>query len=151
MPSCCCCYGGQVTQCCSPAAQCVNALTACNSSGSVAYNPNTNSCSTGGVTNTSANPLPAPDASGGNGSFLNTLQQFMTQGLDPSVICRTEFGLGALNCRLSVAACGQVQPGAAQSPQRGITQTSPSGSALTKLLPLLLLGVAAYVVYRMVD
>lgn len=75
---------------------------------------------TGGVINTAQNPLPAPDAGGGNGTYPSVLQQTMTQGLNDALISATEFGLGALNDRLAVAATGQVQPAATQSPAKGI-------------------------------
>lgn len=75
---------------------------------------------TGGVINTAQNPLPAPDAGGGNGTYPSVLQQTMTQGLNDALVSATEFGLGALNDRLAVAAYGQVQPVAAQSPNRGL-------------------------------
>lgn len=89
---------------------------------------------TGGVINTAQNPLPAPDASGGNGTFPSVLQQTMTQGLNDSLISATEFGLGALNDRLAVAATGQVQPVAAQSPAQGITPMASKGISQTTLL-----------------
>lgn len=81
---------------------------------------------TGGVINTAQNPLPAPDASGGNGTFPSVLQQTMTQGLNDALVSATEFGLGALNDRLAVAAYGNVQPAAAQSPARGFGSISPT-------------------------
>jgi len=80
-----------------------------------------NASTTGGVINTAQNPLPAPDAGGGNGTYPSVLQQTMTQGLNDALVSATEFGLGALNDRLAVAAYGHVQPAAAQSPNRGIS------------------------------
>lgn len=91
----------------------------------------------GGVTNTAQNPLPAPDASGGNGTFPAVLQSTLTTGLNDALISATEFGLGALTCRLSVAATGAVQPAAAQSPAIGFN-VSPG------LLLLIGLGVLAF-------
>jgi hypothetical protein len=100
-----------------------------NSSGTVAYNPNTTvTDTTGAVINTAQNPLPAADASGGNGSFLSPLQNVLTQGLNDTLISATEFGLGAFNDRLAVAATGGAQPAAAQSP--GIRKTANTTSWL---------------------
>jgi hypothetical protein len=115
---------------------------ATNTSGSVPYNPYTNTgATTGGVVNTAQNPLPAPDASGGSGSFLSTLQNTMTQGLNDSIISATEFGLGSLADRLSVNANANVQYASAQGvPARAFTK-GPS--------PLFLIGaaVAIYLIF----
>ncbi|SRR5579862_1567776 len=70
----------------------------------------------GGVINSAQNPLPAPDASGGNGTFPGPLQATLTRGINDALVSATEFGLGALNDRLAVAANGGVQPAAAASP-----------------------------------
>lgn len=139
----CACFGG----CLSQAGTCgtgssLDSYDATNTSGSVAYNPNTNAGAAGGVVNAASNPLPAPDAGGGNGNFLSGLQQVMTQGLNDAVVSATEFGLGALNDRLAVAAGGQVQPAAAQSPAPG--SLTVTGGALKWLL----LAGLAYVAYR---
>jgi hypothetical protein len=127
MPCCLSCVGG----CLGSSPQPINCIDAANTSGTTAYNPYTSTCATGGVVNSAANPLPAPDASGGNGNFLAPLQQVMVQGLNDAVVSATEFGLGALNDRLAVAAQGPVQPAAAQSPA---TAAKPGAGIGTLLL-----------------
>jgi hypothetical protein len=75
----------------------------------------------------------------------------MTQGLDSSIICKTEFGLGSLTCRLGVSACGQVQPGAAQSPASGAsTGPATTSNPLSSWLPILLFAGAALIIYKVV-
>jgi hypothetical protein len=62
----------------------------------------------------------------------------MTQGLSEAAIGATEFGLGALNDRIAVAATGQTTPLAAQSPNRGL---------LGGISPIVLLGGAALLIF----
>lgn len=88
---------------------------ASNTSGTTAVAPAV-AAGSGGVINTAQNPLPAPDASGGNGTFPGPLQSVLTQGLNDTLVSATEFGLGALNDRIAVAASGLAQPAAAPSP-----------------------------------
>jgi hypothetical protein len=113
---------------------------ATNTSGAVPYNPDTNTgATTGGVINTAQNPLPAPDASGGSGSFLSQLQNTMTQGLNDSIISATEFGLGSLSDRLSVNANAAVQYASAQGVPARAAAKGPS--------PLFLIGAAVAVYF----
>jgi hypothetical protein len=114
---------------------------ASNQSGTTPILP-ANASTTGGVINTAQNPLPAPDAGGGNGTYPSVLQQTMTQGLNDALVSATEFGLGALNDRLAVAAYGHVQPAAAQSPARGIG-VSLSPTALLVIGAIIVIAVLA--------
>lgn len=95
----------------------LDAYAAYDSSGTVAYNPDTTVQSTaGGVVNSSNNPLVAPpDASGGNGSFLTPLQNAMTQGLNDTLVSATEFGFASLTDRIAVAT-GVARPVPAGAP-----------------------------------
>lgn len=88
---------------------------ATNTSGTAPTSPAV-AATAGGVINSAQNPLPAPDASGGNGTFPGVLQGVLTQGLNDTLVSATEFGLGALNDRIAVAATGGAQPAAAPSP-----------------------------------
>lgn len=77
--------------------------------------------STGGVLNSSANPVTSNsgpvDASGGNGSIPDVLQNIATQGLNDAQISANEFGLGSLTDLLRVGAGGQTTAASAPSPQ----------------------------------
>jgi hypothetical protein len=74
---------------------------------------------TGSVINSSANPITTNsgpvDASGGNGSIPNSLQNIATQGLNDAVVSAQEFGLGSLTDLLRVGAQGQTTAASAPS------------------------------------
>jgi hypothetical protein len=126
-----------------------DSLDAGNVSGTVAYNPQTTTQSTaGGVVNSASNPLTAPpDASGGSGSILTSLQNTLTQGLNDAAISATEFGLGALNDRLAVATgTGVVTPAAAQS--RGRASVSLAANKGGWILIAALAAIVIYVATR---
>ena len=112
-----------------------------NSSGTTGVDASTTTDSTtGAVINTAQNPLPAPDASGGNGSFLSTLQTTLTSGLNDGIVSATEFGLGALNDRLAANASGNIRPAAAQG-----VPPSFAGASIGKWL---ILGALGFLVYK---
>ena len=85
--------------------------------------------STGSVINSSANPITTNsgpiDASGGNGSIPNSLQNIATQGLNDAVVSAQEFGLGSLTDLLRVGAQGQTT--AASAPSAPTQQSTTSG------------------------
>lgn len=114
---------------------------ATNSSGTTANLPAV-AATAGGVINSAQNPLPAPDASGGNGTFPGPLQGVLTQGLNDTFVSATEFGLGALNDRIAVAAQGFAQPAAAPSPAAGL------GFAISPMALLLIGGVILFFVLK---
>ena len=74
---------------------------------------------TGSVINTSANPITTNsgpvDASGGNGSIPNVLQNISTQGLNDAVVSAEEFGIGSLTDLLRVGAQGATTAASAPS------------------------------------
>lgn len=115
-----------------------------NASGAVAYSAdNYVDATTGGVINSVSNPLNAPaDASGGNGSYLSSLQDTLTNGLSDSLVSAFDFGIGSLVDRYTVNANARVSP--ASAPAASI---SLSRGALSKVL---LFGGAALVVYLLI-
>src|SRR5271163_2369366 len=80
--------------------------------------------------NSSANPVTSNsgpvDASGGNGSIPNVLQNIATQGLNDAVVSANEFGLGSLTDLLRVGAGGQTTAASAPSAPTG-TANATSG------------------------
>jgi hypothetical protein len=110
--------------------------------------------STGGVINTSANPVTTNsgpvDASGGNGSFPNILQNIATQGLNDANISASEFGIGSLTDILRTGASGQTTAASAPSAPT-IAQAAPPAKTGPLGLPWLLwLAVGAAAVYLIV-
>jgi len=75
------------------------------------YNTDTSAGDSGGVINAS-NPITttAPDASGGNGSFLGVLQNTLTNGLNSGAIDENDFGLGTLANLLTGNTAGDCAP-----------------------------------------
>jgi hypothetical protein len=75
--------------------------------------------STGSVINSSANPVTTNsgpvDASGGNGSIPNALQNIATQGLNDALVSAEEFGIGSLTDLLRVGAQGKTTAASAPS------------------------------------
>jgi hypothetical protein len=75
--------------------------------------------STGSVINSSANPVTTNsgpvDASGGNGSIPNVLQNIATQGLNDALVSAQEFGIGSLTDLLRVGAQGKTTAASAPS------------------------------------
>jgi hypothetical protein len=75
--------------------------------------------STGSVINSSANPVTTNsgpvDASGGNGSIPNVLQNIATQGLNDALVSAEEFGIGSLTDLLRVGAQGRTTAASAPS------------------------------------
>jgi len=105
----------------------ISALTAnaATITGTTNYTTDTGSTgSTGSVLNSSANPVTANsgpvDASGGNGSFPNLLQNIQTQGLSDDVVSAGEFALGSLTDLMRVGAQGTTS--AAGAPSAPTTQ-----------------------------
>lgn len=111
--------------------------------------------STGSVINSSANPVTTNsgpvDASGGNGSIPNVLQNIATQGLNDAVISAQEFGLGSLTDILRVGASGQTTAASAPSApttavNSGLAGAGPLG--LPWLAWIALGGVAIFLLTR---
>lgn len=134
-----------------PSADEIGALTsnAPTLTGTTNYQTDTGSTgSTGGVINSSANPVTfnsgPVDASGGNGSIPNGLQNIATQGLNDAIISAQEFGIGSLTDLLRVGAQGQTT--AASAPSAPTAQANASGPFG---IPLLYwgLGAAAIVLF----
>jgi hypothetical protein len=75
--------------------------------------------STGSLINSSANPVTTNsgpvDASGGNGSIPNVLQNIATQGLNDALVSAEEFGIGSLTDLLRVGAQGRTTAASAPS------------------------------------
>lgn len=90
--------------------------------------------STGSVINSSANPITTNsgpvDASGGNGSIPNILQNISTQGLNDNLVSAGEFGLGSLTDLLRVGAQGQTTAASAPS-----APTSQASAGLLSAVP----------------
>lgn len=80
--------------------------------------------STGSVINSSANPVTTNsgpvDASGGNGSIPNVLQNIATQGLNDALVSAEEFGIGSLTDLLRVGAQGKTTAASAPSYAAGV-------------------------------
>jgi hypothetical protein len=111
--------------------------------------------STGSVINTSANPVTTNsgpvDASGGNGSFPNVLQNVATQGLNDALVSAEEFGIGSLTDILRVGASGQTTAASAPSAPTsiqagGLKAAGPLG--LPWLAWIVLGGIAVFIATR---
>lgn len=108
---------------------------------------------TGGVINSSANPVTTNsgpvDASGGNGSIPNVLQNIATQGLNDAVVSANEFGLGAFNDLLRVGAQGTTTAASAPSAPTSQANTASSGPlGIPWIAWIAVAGVAAYLILR---
>jgi hypothetical protein len=107
--------------------------------------------STGSVVNSSANPVTTNsgpvDASGGNGSIPNALQNIATQGLNDAVVSAQEFGLGSLTDLLRVGAQGQTTAASAPSAPTAQASTSFLGQ-VPGWLWVVGAGVALYLLTR---
>jgi hypothetical protein len=135
-----------------PTSQDINSLTAnaATITGTTNYNTDTGTTgSTGGVINSSANPVTTNsgpvDASGGNGSIPNSLQNIATQGLNDAVVSAQEFGIGSLTDLLRVGAQGQTTAASAPS-----APTAQQATGLGSIPWWLWVGGGALLVYWMV-
>lgn len=119
-----------------------------NDSGRVAYgDPDSTAATTGGVINSSVTPLLAPpDAGGGAGSYLSSLQDTLTNGLASSADTALEYGLGSLVDRLTVNANRSLQPAAAPSVRA--SASLGLGSVLSS--PMVWIGALALVAFLVV-
>lgn len=131
----------------------------CTITGTTNYQTCAGGCngSTGAVINSSANPVTTNsgpvDASGGNGSFPNVLQNIATQGLNDSIVSAEEFGVGSLTDILRVGAGGHTTaasapsaPTIAQAAGVGAPASGPLG--LPWLAWLALAGIAVFIATR---
>jgi hypothetical protein len=130
--------------------QSVNALTGNDASltGTTNYQTDTGyDGSTGSVVNSSANPVTTNsgpvDASGGNGSIPNVLQNIATQGLNDALVSAEEFGIGSLTDLLRVGAQGRTTAASAPSYATGVQ----SGGVPTWAIAVGAIAILALVIH----
>jgi hypothetical protein len=103
--------------------------------------------STGSVINSSANPVTSNsgpvDASGGNGSIPNVLQNIATQGLNDALVSAQEFGIGSLTDLLRVGAQGRTTAASAPSYATAVH----AGGVPTWAIALGAIGILALVIH----